>query len=64
MALWMTMSNWTPSDVAWDRFEPSLVDPDIVKLVKAASMVEYNARNMQPISAKCSPAIAPSRHSL
>ncbi len=44
MALWMTMSNWTPGDIAWDRFEPSLVDPDILKLVKAASMVEYNAR--------------------
>lgn len=37
------MSNWKPADIQWARFEPSLVDPDIVKLVKAASMVEYNA---------------------
>ena len=44
MTLLIEMSNWKPSDIPWDRFEPSLVDPDIVKLVKAASMVEYNAR--------------------
>ncbi len=44
MALQIAMSNWTPADIPWHRFEPSLVDPDIVKLVKAASMVEFNAR--------------------
>lgn len=39
------MSNWTAGDIAWDRFDPSLAGEDIVKLVKAASMVEYNARD-------------------
>jgi rubrerythrin len=45
MVEWIAMSNWTPADIPWDRFEPSLVNPDIVKLIKAASMVEYNARD-------------------
>ncbi|MGB0632192.1 MAG: ferritin-like domain-containing protein [Alphaproteobacteria bacterium] len=30
-------------DVPWDRFDASKVDPEIVPIVKAASMVEYNA---------------------
>jgi rubrerythrin len=29
-------------DIPWDRFDPSKVDPELVKIVKAASMVEYN----------------------
>jgi rubrerythrin len=28
--------------VAWDRFDPSTLDPDVVPLVKAAAMVERN----------------------
>lgn len=36
------MKHWTLDDIAWDRFDPSLVEPDIVPLVKAAAMVERN----------------------
>ena len=36
------MKHWTLDDVAWDTFQPSAVDPDIVPLVKAAAMVERN----------------------
>ena len=35
--------HWTLDDMPWDRFDPSKVDPEIVKVVKAASMVEYNS---------------------
>ena len=34
---------WRLSDIPWDRFELSKVDPDLLKVVKAASLVEYNA---------------------
>ena len=33
---------WTLDDIPWDRFDPTKIDPDIVKVVKAASMVEAN----------------------
>ena len=36
------MKHWRIDDVAWDRFDPTRVDPDIVPLVKAAAMVERN----------------------
>lgn len=36
------MAHWTLDQIPWDRFDPGLVDPDIVKLVKAAALVEYN----------------------
>ncbi len=39
------MKHWRMEDVAWDRFDPSLADPDIVPLVKAAAMVERNGRD-------------------
>ncbi len=34
--------NWTIDGIDWGRFDPSKVDPDILLLVKAASLVEYN----------------------
>jgi rubrerythrin len=34
--------SWTLDDIPWDRFDRSRLDPEIVKLVKAASLVEYN----------------------
>ena len=37
------MRRWTLDDIAWDRFAASKVDPDLLKIAKAASMVEYNA---------------------
>ncbi|WP_240759292.1 ferritin-like domain-containing protein [Lichenicoccus roseus] len=36
------MKHWRVDDLAWDRFDPSLVDPDVLLLVKAASVVERN----------------------
>ena len=36
------MKHWRVEQVAWDRFDPSKVDPDIIPLVKAAAMVERN----------------------
>src|SRR3954452_6174030 len=36
------MKHWSMDDVAWDSFDASRVDPDIVPLVKAAAMVEKN----------------------
>jgi hypothetical protein len=33
---------WSLDEIPWDRFDPAKVDPDILKLVKAASLVEYN----------------------
>src|SRR3546814_5712702 len=38
----MTGGHWKLDDMPWERFDPSKVDPELVKIVKAASMVEYN----------------------
>ena len=37
------MAAWTLDDIPWHAFDRSKIDPDIVAIVKAASMVEYNA---------------------
>ncbi len=34
--------HWSLDDIPWDRFDRSKLDPDLVKIVKAASVVEYN----------------------
>ena len=39
------MAGWTLADIPWDDFDPTRVDPDIVPIVKAASLVEYNAED-------------------
>ena len=36
------MRHWTLDDIPWDCFDRSKLDPDIVRIVKAASLVEYN----------------------
>jgi rubrerythrin len=36
------MKHWTLEQIPWTRFDPTRVDPEIVKLVKAAAMVEFN----------------------
>lgn len=36
------MKHWRIEDLAWDGFDASRVDPDIVAVVKAAAMVERN----------------------
>jgi len=33
------------TDIPWDKFDHSKVDPELLKILKAASMVEYNARD-------------------
>lgn len=38
----VTGGHWTLEDIAWDQFDAEKVDPDLLKLVKAASLVEYN----------------------
>lgn len=38
----MTGKHWTPEDIPWHEFDPSKVDPELLKIIKAASMVEYN----------------------
>lgn len=39
------MGTWTLEDIPWDRFDPARIDPDIVPIVKAASLVEANAED-------------------
>ena len=36
------MKGWTLHDIPWDRFDRSRVDPEILRVVKAAAMVEGN----------------------
>lgn len=36
------MKHWRIEDVSWDRFDPALVDLDVLRMVKAASVVERN----------------------
>ncbi len=38
----MSAKHWTLDDLPWDSFDPSKVDADTLKVVKAASLVEYN----------------------
>jgi len=41
----MAGKHWSLDDIAWERFDASLVDPELLKIVKAACMVEYNGRD-------------------
>jgi hypothetical protein len=36
------MGRWTLDDIPWQAFDPSKVDPDLLAMVKAASLVERN----------------------
>jgi hypothetical protein len=36
------MRAWTLDDILWHRFEPAAVDSDLLRLAKAASLVEFN----------------------
>jgi rubrerythrin len=36
------MKHWTLDDIPWDRFDASRVEPELIRIVKAAAMVEYN----------------------
>jgi hypothetical protein len=37
-----SMGNWTLATIDWDRFDPSKVDAEILRNIKAAAMVERN----------------------
>lgn len=37
------MPRWTQDDIPWGDFDPAKLTPDHLKLVKAASLTEYNA---------------------
>lgn len=41
----MKRKHWTLDELPWDRFDASKVDPEVLKLVKAAGLVEYNAHD-------------------
>lgn len=41
----MANKHWTLDDLPWDQFDASKVDPEVLKIVKAAAMVEYNGRD-------------------
>jgi hypothetical protein len=36
------MGSWTLDDIPWDRFDCSKLDPELVRIIKAASLVEHN----------------------
>jgi rubrerythrin len=37
----MNSGHWKTADLPWDRFEAGKVDPETLKVIKAASLVEY-----------------------
>ncbi|MBV8939135.1 MAG: ferritin-like domain-containing protein [Alphaproteobacteria bacterium] len=39
------MKHWTLSDIPWQDFDASKIQPELVPVIKAASMVEYNGRD-------------------
>ncbi len=39
------MGHWTLDDISWDTFDRSKISPELVSVVKAASMVEHNGRD-------------------
>src|ERR1700726_626331 len=36
------MGHWTLDDIPWASFDPARVDPEVLRIVKAASLVEQN----------------------
>lgn len=39
----MTYKHWTIEELPWDTLAPEKVGPDLLKVIKAAALVEYNA---------------------
>ena len=39
----MAYTHWTLDDIPWEQFDAARLDPDMVKVVKAAAMVEKNS---------------------
>ena len=44
------MGNWTLDTIDWDRFDGSKVDPEILRNIKAAAMVERNGGDYGDLS--------------
>jgi len=40
--VYMTAKHWTLDDIPWDRFDRTKVESELLELVKAAALVEYN----------------------
>jgi rubrerythrin len=36
------VASWTLDDIPWDKYDPAKVNPEILRMVKAASLVEQN----------------------
>ncbi len=36
------MAHWTLDDIPWGQFDPTRVDPELVRIIKAAALVEHN----------------------
>ena len=34
--------HWTLDDISWDKFDPSAVDQEMLRVVKGAALVENN----------------------
>lgn len=41
----MKREHWKIEDLPWDRFDANRVNPEILKVIKAAALVEYNAHD-------------------
>jgi rubrerythrin len=41
----MKQDHWKIADLPWDQFDATKVNPDILNIIKAASLVEYNAHD-------------------
>jgi rubrerythrin len=41
----MREEHWTIEGLPWDRFDPARINPDLLAVARAASLVEYNARD-------------------
>ncbi len=39
----MDYKHWTIDELPWDRLDPAKVNPDLLSVIKAAALVEYNA---------------------
>jgi len=45
MIILKPMGHWTLDDIDWDAFDRTKVDPAVLRIVKAASLVEQNGRD-------------------
>ena len=45
MGLVMSYQHWKIDDLPWDQFQPNLVNPEVLKVVKTAAVVEYGGNN-------------------